>query len=215
LGKIQDCYSLKKEGETIMKKLKTLKDGTEVIIRPLTDNDVEKSFQFFQALPPEDREYLRVDVTQKDLVEKRIKTMKEKSVKRIAALHNGRIVADAALELEGVGWKEGTAELRIIIAQQFQRKGLGVIMAGELYLLAQKEKVEELVVKMMKPQLAAQSIFHKLGFHHDTTLSNYVKDLHGHKQDLVILRCSLIELWQELEDYFYEKDMRHAVTHMF
>ena len=126
-----------------------------------------------------------------------------------------KIIADAALEMEGVGWKEGVAELRVIISRPYQRKGLGIIMAGELYLLAQKEKVEELVVKMMKPQTGAQSIFHKLGFHHDITLSNYVKDLHGHKQDLVIMRCSLTELWQELEDYFYEKDMRHAVTHMF
>jgi len=198
-----------------MKKVKTLKDGTEVIIRPLTNDDVEKSFKFFQGLPPEDREYLRVDVTKLDLVEHRIKSMKEKNVKRIAALCNDEIVADAALEMEGVGWKEGVGELRIIISRPYQRKGLGIIMAGELYLLAQKEKVEELVVKMMKPQTGAQSIFHKLGFHHDITLSNYVKDLHGHKQDLVIMRCSLKELWQELEDYFYEKDMRHAVTHMF
>jgi ribosomal protein S18 acetylase RimI-like enzyme len=198
-----------------MKKIKTLKDGTEVIIRPLTNNDVEKSFQFFQELPPEDREYLRVDVTKRDLVEKRILTMKGKNVKRIAAFCDDKIVADAALELEGVGWKAGVAEMRIIIARSFQRKGLGIIMAGELYLLAQKEKIEELVVKMMKPQKGAQSIFHKLGFHHDIILSNYVKDLHGHKQDLIIMRCSLTELWQELEDYFYEKDMRHAVTHMF
>ena len=71
-----------------MKKVKTLKDGSEVIIRPLTNDDVEKSFQFFQELPPADREYLRVDVTKHDLVEQRIKSMKEKNVKRIAALCN-------------------------------------------------------------------------------------------------------------------------------
>ena len=141
--------------------------------------------------------------------------MKSGLVRRIVATYKDKIIADAALEMEGVGWKEGVAEMRIIISRPYQRKGLGILMAGELYLLAQKEKVEELVVKMMKPQKGAQSIFHKLGFHHDTTLSNYVKDLHGHKQDLVIMRCSLSELWQELEDYFYEKDMRHAVTHMF
>jgi ribosomal protein S18 acetylase RimI-like enzyme len=198
-----------------MKKIKSLKDGTEVIVRPMTVDDVEKSFQFFKELPSEDREYLRVDVTKRELVENRIKSMKEKNVKRLAALHKDKIVADAALELEGVGWKDGVAEMRIIVAHEFQRKGLGVIMAGELYLLAQKGNIEEIVVKMMSPQKGAQSIFHKLGFHHDIVLSNYVKDLHGHKQDLVIMRCSLIELWQELEDYFYEKDMRRAVTHMF
>ena len=198
-----------------MKKIKKLKDGTEVLIRLLTIDDVEKSFQFFQTLPAEDREYLRVDVTKRELVEQRIKLMKEKNVRRIIALCGDNIVADAALELEGVGWKEHTAEMRIIIARPYQRKGLGMILASEVYLLAQKEKIEDLVVKMMKPQKSAQSIFKKLGFHHDSTLDDYVKDQHGHKQDLIIMRCSLRELWGELEDYFYEKDMRHAVTHMF
>ena len=198
-----------------MEKIKTLKDGTEVCIRPLTTDDIEKSFQFFKELPPEDREYLRVDVTDRDLVEQRIRSMKEKNVIRIVALYNEEIIADAAIELEGVGWKAGVAELRIIIAHKYQRKGLGVILANELYLLAQKEKIEELVVKMMKPQKAAISIFHKLGFHHDIVLSEYVKDQHGHKQDLIIMRCSLKELWTELEDYFYERDMRKAVTHMY
>ena len=198
-----------------MEKIKTLKDGTEVLIRPLALKDTQKSFEFFAELPDEDREYLRVDVTKRNLVEERIRTMQEMNVKRFVALIGAKIVADAALELEGVGWQEHVAELRIIIARPYQRKGLGMIMANELYLQAQKEKVEELVVKMMKPQKAALSIFHKLGFHHDIVLSDYVKDQHGHKQDLIIMRCSIKELWEELEDYFYEKDMRRAVTHKF
>lgn len=194
---------------------KVLKDDTTVIIRPLTTNDIDKSFQFFSQLPKEDREYLRVDVTKRELVAERIRNMQEKNVRRFIALDGDQIVADATLELEGVGWKKHVAEIRIIIAHQYQRKGLGMIMANELYLQAQKENVEELVVKMMKPQTAAISIFHKLGFHHDTVLSEYVRDQNGHKQDLIIMRCSIKELWDELEDYFYEKDMRRAVTHKF
>ena len=198
-----------------MKKKYLLKDGTEVIIRPLTVNDIDLSYNFFKSLPAEDREYLRVDVTKRELVEQRIKQMGIKKVRRLCAVASDKIVADGALELEGVGWKEFMAELRLIIAHDYQRKGLGVLMAGELYRIALKEDVREIVVKMMKPQLAAQAIFRKLGFHHDITLSNYVKDQHGHRQDLIIMRCSLEELWTEMEDYFYEKDMRHAVTHMY
>ncbi|MFC2085415.1 GNAT family N-acetyltransferase, partial [Bacteroidota bacterium] len=191
-----------------MEKEVKLKDGSEVLVRDLNSNDVEKSFAFFQKLPVEDRIYLRVDVTKKENVEKRIKIMNYQRVKRLSAFYNNEIVADGALELEGHGWKEHTAELRLIVAEDFRRKGLGIILAGELFNLGLKEGVEEILVKMMKPQAAAQSIFHRLGFHHDIVLSNYVKDQSGKKQDLIIMRCSLKDLWEELEDYFHEKDYR-------
>ena len=198
-----------------MNKKVTLKDGSLVTIRFLKEEDMEKSFEFFKALPAKDRLYLRVDVTKRELVEKRIRDMKFKKIKRIIALHDDKIVADGALELEDHGWEEHIGELRLILANDFRHRGLGMLMAGELYLLAAKEGVEEVVVKMMKPQVAAQRIFKRLGFHHDVILPSYVQDLNHKKQDLIIMRCKLKELWDELEDYFYEKDMRRMVTHMY
>jgi hypothetical protein len=42
-----------------------LKDGTEVVIRELTLDDLEKSVGFFRELPREDRVYLRVGTKNK------------------------------------------------------------------------------------------------------------------------------------------------------
>ena len=53
------------------------KDGTEVLIRPLTKEDVDKSLAFFCALPEEDRRYLRGDATRRDNVERRIRQVHE------------------------------------------------------------------------------------------------------------------------------------------
>jgi len=44
-------------------KAATLKDGRNVVIRPLTRNDFDQLYSFFQALPEEDRLFLRHDVT--------------------------------------------------------------------------------------------------------------------------------------------------------
>ena len=44
-----------------MAKQITLKDGTEVLIRELGTDDLDRSLAFFKALPPEDRIYLRND----------------------------------------------------------------------------------------------------------------------------------------------------------
>jgi RimJ/RimL family protein N-acetyltransferase len=189
-----------------MEKKVKLKDGTEVIIRPITIDDVDKSFEFFKSLPEEDRAYLRVDVTKREVVERRIVDMDFRNVRRIVAVYNDKIVADAALEIGTHGWEKHIGELRIVIAKDFQRKGLGILLANELYSFATREEVEEMIVRIMKPQKGARKIFEKLGFREDVTLKNYVKDIKGERRDLVIFRCNLKDLWQELEDYFHEID---------
>jgi len=189
-----------------MEKKVKMRNGRQVTIRPLTVDDSDQSFAFFQALPEKDRAYLRVDVTQRDLVEERIRQMEKMKVRRLVALHNDKIVADGALELEPPGWKHHFGEIRLIVAHSFQRHGLGYLMARELFNLAQVEKVEEIVVKMMRPQVGAHRIFRKLGFHEELMLPNYVMDMSGHKQDLIVMRCDLEHIWKEWEHHIAGSD---------
>lgn len=182
-----------------MKKTAILHDGTEVHIRELTSKDVNASLLFFQNLPEADRQFLRRDVTDRETARRRIEEMKADNILRLVATSDHEIVADGSLELQGQHWKQHVAEIRLIVARDYQRRGLGRIMARELYFLAAARNVEQVVVRFMKPQTGARQIFTKLGFHEDAVLHDYVKDLGGHKQDLVIMRCNLEELWQRLE----------------
>ncbi len=187
-----------------------LKDGVEVEIRSMKKDDLEKSFAFFQALPEEDRVFLRTDVTKRELVQQRTLSIDSGKVLRIIATIGDDIVADGVVELEGHSWKKHVGELRLFVAKAYQRKGLGILMAQELYSLAASARVEEIVVKMMRPQKAARSIFRKLGFHEEILMPDYVKDLSGKKQDLIIMRCDLDALWKELEDYFTDTDWQRT-----
>ncbi len=189
-----------------MKKKVKLKDGTEVLIREIRKDDIDRSLTFFRELPAEDRAYLRRDVTDRHVVERRIQAVESGRIMRLIALVGKEIVADGSLETETQGWKEHQAEIRLIVARPFQRQGLGTLMARELYLLAASKKVEEIVVKIMGPQEGVQSIFERLGFHHKTVLQDYVKDIRGALQDLIVMRCDLEELWQKLGDHIADSD---------
>ena len=189
-----------------MKKVIRLKDGAEAIIRTMSKEDLDKSLTFFQALPADDRRYLRRDVTKREEVAERIDAMQSGRVKRLVAVLDNEIIADGSLELEIQEWKRHIGEIRLIVAHPFQRKGLGMLMARELYLLAARKKVEVIVVKMMRPQVVAISIFHRLGFTEDATLTDYVEDLSGSKQDLIVMRCDLKALMKEMEDYIADSD---------
>jgi len=193
-----------------MEKVVTLKDGTEVIIRPLQKEDLDRSFAFFQELPPEDRAYLRVDVTRRRFVEQRMRNLDQKRIKRLAGVRGGRIVADGALELAAEEWKRHVAEIRLIVARAYQRKGMGMLMARELFLLAAQEKVQEILVRMMRPQMEAKKIFKRLGFYKEVVLPDYVLDQKGEKQDLILMRCDLGALWEEMKHYLTESDWQRT-----
>jgi L-amino acid N-acyltransferase YncA len=186
----------------------SLKDGTEIYVRVMRDTDLELLLDFFRSLDEKERRFLRMDVTKRKNVKKRIEQMKAGLVRRIVATYKNKIIASGALELSEHGWEEHIGEMRIIVADNFQRKGLGMIIARELYFLAAAEKLEEVVVRMMRTQVRAKKIFRKLGFHEEIVLPDHVKDLKGRTQDLIIMRCNMKELWKEMEDFFHISDSR-------
>ncbi len=187
-----------------MTKTVRLKDGSEVVIRPLTRDDLDKSIAFFRALPQEDLNYLRGDPSQPAVAERRIQEMESNECKRLVAVVDDRIVAEGTVGMSGRDWAAHVGELRLIVAREYQRKGLGMRMAHELYSLAASCRLELVMVTMMRPQIAARSIFRKLGFREEMVLSDHVKDREGNLQDLIVMRCDLKALWNELDAFFGE-----------
>ena len=193
-----------------MKKNETLKDGKKVVIRELQEKDLEKLMKFYSELPPKDRKYLRIDVTNKKIVKQRIKLIETGRVFRLVALYKEDIIADGALELSTEDWQKHQGELRVIVARPYQKKGLGTIIVRELYFLAVEKKVELVVVRMMRPQVGAQRIFRKLGFREELLIPDFVKDQEGKKQDLIVMTVNLKELWKELEYTYSDSDWRRC-----
>lgn len=193
-----------------MEKSEALKDGTKVVIRELTINDLDRLMKFYTALPEEDRKYLRVDVTNKSIVEQRIRLIETGNVLRLIGLHNDEIIADGALELFGEEWRKHQGELRVIVAHAFQRKGLGMIMMRELYFLALQKNVEIVLVQMMRPQVAARNICRKLGFREELLIPDYVRDIRGEIQDLIIMTCNIKDLWKELDHFYSDSDWQRC-----
>ncbi len=186
----------------------TLKDGRQVTLRSMDPSDVDRSYEFFCALPDEDRKYLRVDVTRRRVVERRSTELDRSRIERIVAVHGDQIVADGALHLEGHGWGDNVAEIRLIVSQGWQRLGLGTLLARELFHLASRNRVDRIVARLMRPQKGAHRIMKRLGFSEEFLIPEHVRDQDGTWQDLIILRCPLDELWREMEFQLESTDWR-------
>jgi ribosomal protein S18 acetylase RimI-like enzyme len=192
----------------MLEKSFVLTDGRRTMIREMRPDDTDRSFTFFAGLPKEDRRYLRVDVTRRELVEARARDVDAGRVVRLVAVDGDEIVADGSLELAGHGWGESIAELRLIVSRPYQRLGLGTLLARELFFIAAERKVDRVVARVMKPQEGARQILRRLGFKDEFLIPEQVRDQNGQWQDLIIMRCNLQDLWDEMEGLLEGSDLQ-------
>lgn len=193
-----------------MDKTERMKDATEVTIRPLVMQDTDRLMEFYGSLPEEDRKYLKFDVTDRKIVAKRLRRVESGDDIRIVAIHGGVIVASGALELSGEAWSKHQGEIRVIVARPFQKRGLGTIMIRELYFIAVQNQIQTIVARMMRPQVGAQKIFRRLGFREDSMMPDFVKDIRGGSQDLIVMTCDVKDLWKQLDRTFSESDWQRC-----
>jgi hypothetical protein len=187
---------------------KTIKlpDASELTIRDLSKNDIDVLMNFYCGLSAEDRRYLRVDVTNRKTVEQRLNLMDFGYHFRIGAFQGEALVAEGVLELPFEEWRRNQGEIRVLISGPLQRRGAGMFLIKELYCLALRQKVDTVVIWMMKPQIGAQSLARKMGFHDVSILPDYVRDQDGVMQDLIIMKGGVKALMKEIEKFYGEVD---------
>jgi L-amino acid N-acyltransferase YncA len=130
----------------------------------------------------------------------------EGTIHRIIALDDDDIVADGTLEFSEDLWRRHLGEIRVVVAPEYKRRGLGKLIIADLFRTAKQHGVEKVVAKMAAPQASARKIFERLGFHVDSVLPEYIKDADGNLDSLVIMSCTLDELSEELRGFFRTDD---------
>jgi RimJ/RimL family protein N-acetyltransferase len=197
----------------VFPKTARLKDGSDVVIRPMESGDLERSHEFFLTLPPEDRLMMRMDVTDLANVRIRMEASPANDHWRLIGLRDDTIVGDATLSQPRYGWKRHTAEVRCIIAEEHRGRGLGFRLLNELFQEATRRKVERLCMRVMKEQVAAIRIGEGLGFRHELTQPDHRRTLDGEFHDVMVMTVSLADLWRRLEDAMLAMDGQGRERH--
>ena len=156
----------------------TLPDGAILTLRTMTRDDQYDLYSFFSHLSEEDRRFLRNDVTDRKLLEKWARNLDYDKVLPILAEHNGTIVANATLHYQTFGWGRHIAEIRVIVAHEFQGRGLGSLLLEEMSQLAARHRVKKLLARVVTNRPPVIKIFERAGFELITVLKKYVKDIH-------------------------------------
>ena len=184
-----------------------IKDGIGVLIRPLGPDDGPNLLAFFRALPPDDRLFLKEDVTKPEVIDRWIAQLDYDKVFPIVAEKDSTIIGDATLHFNQYGWHRHIAEIRCVVAREFQKKGLGTILMHELVSHANRKGVDKIRAEMTETQISAQKAFRRLGFRKEAELRDFVIDIGGQRHNLVIMVNDVSELWKKMEDLLIDHDI--------
>lgn len=190
-------------------KTATLKDGTEVTLRPMGPGDLDALHTFFtERVPVEDRQYLRYDVADRKEIERWIENIPHSRIERVLMLEGDEIIGDGAIEHHPHGWTRHIADIRLVVARDRQGLGAGLILLKELVHQAQHKKAEIIKAQAYEKHSTALAVFQKLGFRQEATLHGFAVDIAGERQDLVVMVRDVEELWQAMEDMIWHSDWR-------
>jgi len=164
-----------------------LKDGTEIILRPMTRNDRESVGDFFGRMTPSVLQYVRNEVSDPKVVDQWFEDLNYDRVFPLLAFKDNKVVANATLHRVSFGWRKHLGTLRIVVDPELHGKGLGTLMINELIELAQEFGLEKLMVELPLRAQGALAIFKKAGFSPRAVIEGLMKDRHGQNLDIVIM----------------------------
>ncbi|MFA5111157.1 MAG: GNAT family N-acetyltransferase [Desulfobaccales bacterium] len=173
------------------KKEGVLKDGSRVTLRPLVKEDREKLLDFFRRLDAKELNFLRNDVRDPAVIDHWVNHIDSNRVFPLVAEAGGRIVGDATLHMRKVGWKRHLGNVRVVVAKDYQNRGLATLLINELVELAGEFGLEKLIAEIHLQATAAFAVFKKAGFSVKAVFEDLVKDPGGKSSDLVVMVCDI------------------------
>lgn len=171
-----------------------LKNCTEVVIRPLTEQDEQALREFYSQVSEEDRWFMRFNVMDPAVIRGWVQGKDE--VFSIVAECGGQIAAHARLHTHTYGCYHHQGRLRIIVLPEFRQKRLGSWMLLDLIHLSMEKGLRELRADFVVGiEDAAIEAARKLDFFKVAVLPEYVKSPRGTRYDLQVMIKRLHRGW--------------------
>ncbi len=170
-----------------------LEDNSEVIFRPLRKDDNAALLEFFKNLPLKDRACLKEDVTDPKVIDNWIYNLDYDNVLPIIAVDKDKIVGDASLHFNHIGWTKHHAEIRLTTDITYRGKGLGTYLSQHTIDIATKLGIELLSIEIVPELQEAFYLSGKLGFAQSAVLKGFIVDINGNESDLVLMTKRLTE----------------------
>jgi len=169
----------------------TLKNGFECAVRPLEATDEMAFHEFFLAVPPDEKLFIKHRVTDPAVIHEWCQTIDYGRNLPLLAVLDGQVLACATLHQQFGGWKRHIGRVSVMVHPKFRGRGLAKALIMEIVHAARHLGLEKVEAEFIGEQSTAMKMFGLLGFLPLCRLSDYVKDMEGQVHDYFLLGLDL------------------------
>lgn len=161
--------------------------GEQFTIRLMTEDDRDAMLEFARALPEDDLLFLAIDITKEDAVDDWIRRLNSDILRTILVEKDGKLVGHGSLIKEEQVWTRHLGGMILLLAPEVRGKGLGHVLAGELFSHAGELGLLKVMARMAADQKGAIQVFERLGFKMEALLADCVIDRNDRTHDLIMM----------------------------
>ena len=110
-----------------------LPDGQRVQMRLMTAVDRDAMLTFARTLPQEDLLFLRVDITDPDVLDEWIRNIEGGLSTTLLAFDAKGVVGYATVHRNRAAWTRGVGELRVNVSAAYRARGLGRSLTAQIF----------------------------------------------------------------------------------
>ena len=163
-----------------------LADGVPVELELMGSRDIDDMLAFARTLPPHDLMFLRVNITDRPVVEHWVESIEGGRTITVLAREEGKVLGESTLLHNEANWTRHLGEIRIQISPAARRRGLARVLAREIDTIARQLGLQLLTARMTLDQSAAQAVFRRLGFQREAVLWDYAITPDGDTRNVLV-----------------------------
>ena len=167
------------------RKMKTLSDGSRLLLRPLSKDDKAALVDLFARAPAEELKYFRDDAADAAVVESWVDNLNLKRVYPLVAIVDEKIVGDATLHFRE-RYHRHLAWVRIFLDGDYRRRGIGTLMLRSLIEIARTVGLQQMYTEVVSTQHNVIKALLDQGFQHEVTLHDYFMTSEGETLDMSV-----------------------------
>lgn len=169
-----------------------LKNGQKCKLRPLKKTDEKAFHEFFMAVPPEERLFIKHHVTEPTVIRQWCENIDFHKNLPLLAFVGDQIVGDASLHQHQGGWKRHIGRVSVLVHPQFRGIGIARALISDLIEISSMLGLEKIEAEFIGEQAAAVHTFQLLGFSDLVKLPDYVKDMQAISHDYILMGLDLV-----------------------
>ena len=165
----------------------SLRDGTEVVVRPVAKRDDVRLQKFFLSVPEEERLFVKQPITDRTLFRKWCRQPDFERNLPLLMLHGKKVIGEATLHQRGGGWKRHIGLITLITHPEYRGRDVSKILVKEMIHLARHCGLRRLEAEVNGERKIALQVLAQLGFNELMRLEDYVFDMKAVTHDYVLL----------------------------